>query len=367
MITRFEVENFKNFNNKMVIDFTDTREYHFNERCVKDGLLNKIIIYGKNGTGKTNLGYAIMDISSHLTDNHVSHGVYDYYLNADSDQRYARFKYDFLFGDTEISYRYAKINNKQLVYEELYFNRDKVFSYNFNSHKGEFPGLDQIGAGTLNFEFKDNRLSVLRYIANNSILQDDSPIKQMMDFVSHMLMFKSLAQNMFLGYQNNIDNVTEYVIENDLVSDFEQFLNKNGVDMSLIVKVEPTGEKAMYQKYKKPIPFERAASQGTIALTIFYYWAKQFTDVSFLFIDEFDAFYHFELAANIVEILESNPNFQTVVTSHNTNLLSNRIMRPDCYFIMTKNKITSLVNATDRELREGHNLEKLFKSGEFYG
>ena len=40
-------------------------------------------------------------------------------------------------------------------------------------------------------------------------------------------------------------------------------------------------------------------------------------------------------------------------------------MRPDCYFILTENKITSLTNATDRELREGHNLEKLYKSGEF--
>lgn len=84
-----------------------------------------------------------------------------------------------------------------------------------------------------------------------------------------------------------------------------------------------------------------------------------------MFIDEFDAFYHFELAEAIVLILEKMFKTQVIITSHNTNLLTNKIMRPDCYFIMTKNKLTSLANATTRELREGHNLEKLYMSGEF--
>jgi hypothetical protein len=42
-------------------------------------------------------------------------------------------------------------------------------------------------------------------------------------------------------------------------------------------------------------------------------------------------------------------------------------MRPDCYFILTGEKLTSFANATNRELREGHNLEKLYMSGEFNG
>jgi hypothetical protein len=86
-----------------------------------------------------------------------------------------------------------------------------------------------------------------------------------------------------------------------------------------------------------------------------------------MFIDEFDAFYHFEMAEELVGILERMPGFQAILTSHNTNLLSNRIMRPDCYFILTGEKLTSFANATGRELREGHNLEKLYMSGEFDG
>ena len=70
---------------------------------------------------------------------------------------------------------------------------------------------------------------------------------------------------------------------------------------------------------------------------------------------------------DIVQVLEKMKNTQVILTSHNTNLLTNRIMRPDCYFILTKDKLTSLANVTSRELREGHNLEKLYMSGEFNG
>jgi len=41
------------------------------------------------------------------------------------------------------------------------------------------------------------------------------------------------------------------------------------------------------------------------------------------------------------------------------------LLRPDCYFIMGKDSIKPITELTDRELREGHNLEKMYKSGLF--
>jgi AAA15 family ATPase/GTPase len=67
-------------------------------------------------------------------------------------------------------------------------------------------------------------------------------------------------------------------------------------------------------------------------------------------------------------VKENFPHCQVILTTHNTNLMTNRIMRPDCVFILTHDgKITALNKATTRELREGHNLEKLYMSGEFDG
>ena len=60
------------------------------------------------------------------------------------------------------------------------------------------------------------------------------------------------------------------------------------------------------------------------------------------------------------------PECQFIMTSHNTNLMTNKIMRPDCLFILSsKGTLTALCDATERELREGHNLEKMYISGEF--
>ena len=48
MLTRFSVENFKNFKDKFVFDLHQSN-YEFNSQAVKDGIVNKGLIYGHNG------------------------------------------------------------------------------------------------------------------------------------------------------------------------------------------------------------------------------------------------------------------------------------------------------------------------------
>lgn len=83
--------------------------------------------------------------------------------------------------------------------------------------------------------------------------------------------------------------------------------------------------------------------------------------------DEFDAFYHYEMSEKVIKYLcYKYPSCQIIMTTHNTNLMTNRLMRPDCLLILSRDgMLTALNNATLRELREGHNLEKMYISGEF--
>jgi AAA15 family ATPase/GTPase len=111
------------------------------------------------------------------------------------------------------------------------------------------------------------------------------------------------------------------------------------------------------------------ASTGTYSLTFFYYWyqsIRQLSKVSFLFIDEFDAFYHHSLSALVLEKLKET-GVQFILTTHNTSIISNDLLRPDCYFLMNKHQVRSLSNSKPKELREAHNIEKMYKAGAFNG
>ena len=41
------------------------------------------------------------------------------------------------------------------------------------------------------------------------------------------------------------------------------------------------------------------------------------------------------------------------------------LMRPDCYLVLDGGKVKSFSDATGRELRQGHNIEKMYRNGEF--
>ena len=217
---------------------------------------------------------------------------------------------------------------------------------------------------TLNLSFRGSD-SILKYAISNSALVDDHPLYQMLRFVSRMLWFRSLDENRYIGYKAKSNDYLDFIFEGDMLNELESFLHKAGLKQKLVAKKDPDGMRRLYFDGRVPLPFFKVASSGTKALYTFFYWHKTAVDVSLMFIDEFDAFYHYELAETIVELIEEMQGFQTILTSHNTNLLSNHIMRPDCYFILTADKLTSFANATGRELREGHNLEKLYMSGEF--
>lgn len=371
MLISFSVENYKGFKDKIVLNFENNRDYKYNNQCIKNGLLTKIVIYGANASGKSNFGFALFDIVGLLTDKntHPFQNDEQTFINADSNLSEATFRYEFKNKKDVIVFLYKKKKPKMITYEELYINDKKIYSYDFERKTLDQGNMKEIYAENLNFEYFENNFAILRYIANNTNQPDNSNVKFIMNFVSHMLWFRSLQDNGYIGLTTGVDSLSQWISNNNLAKEFQKFLNDlAGIETNLeVVELnQPVQQKLLVETHKnKLFPFEQVASSGCKALELLFYWSKRFKDVSFLFMDEFDAFYHFELARNVIKYIVDYDNIQVIFTTHNANLASNEIMRPDCYYILENGKLTSFADSTERELREGHNLEKMLRNGEF--
>ena len=368
MLTKFSVTNFRNFKDKLLIDFEDRHNYEFNKSATKNGIISKSIVFGHNGCGKSNLGFALFDIVITLTDLYADQRLYDKdsFLNADSNLSYAEFNYEFKFGNEIVKYNYRKSEPKILTYEELFIDNKLIYSFNFETKEGKFDNLALIGAETLNLDKDNINFAILRFIANNTIQKEESTIKLLLDFVSHMLWFRSLGSNSFIGMTNEIVGLNDWIVKNNLIEEFEQFLKETASLNLKLDNIQVGNNNILLEKHKyRQLMFDKIASSGTISLQLFFYWYKNFNNISFLFVDEFDAFYHFELSKNIIELILQYEDMQAMLTSHNTYLANNNLLRPDCYFILKDGQLKSFADSTDRELREGHNIEKMLREGEF--
>ncbi len=379
MLKKFTLKNYKNFKDEISIDFENTAGYQFSTDCITDGTISKMLIYGRNATGKTNLGKALGDISVTIfgTRRYVDTGVF---LNADSIDQKATFSYKFRFEDSELVYRYARFSNQELRDEELFINGRTIFSCNFENNEFNFKNLEYVNAETASIdrylqsvdigdeeELQESKLPFLRWLLSNVALSNDSILIKLDNYVRRMLMIT--AGNAMLRVSRRMNDTFYELLEDpDRLKDLEDFLNEMGIECKLILQKLPDGQRELYFGHEKLVPFYGTASSGTLALVDLYRrlipknWAP-----SFIYLDEFDAFYHYEMAEKVIHFLKRKyPKCQIIMTSHNTNLMTNRLMRPDCLFILSKaGTLTALCNATERELREGHNLEKMYISGEF--
>ena len=369
MLKKVEITNFKNFNEKFTFDLSDTNNFEFNKECIQNGIANTGIIYGHNGCGKSNLGLAIFDLIHHLTEKRKREVKYDNYLNANSSEKKATFKFIFLLNDVDVEYTYTKSDIETLISEKLIINNE-LFAM-INREESTIFKTNAKGTENLTKNVGESNISIISYIANNTLLEDsliNNTFEKFRKFINNMLFFKTLEEKVYIGYEQGNHNIPDGIASRGNLSNLQEFLNTAGINCNLISR-EVDGKFQIFQKFdNKEIDFFRIASSGTISLLFFYFWYQRLIEdnsLSFIFIDEFDAFYHHDLSTIIIEKLRDITNTQIILTTHNTSNISNDLLRPDCYFIMDNQKITSLKDRTHKELREAHNIEKMYRAGSF--
>lgn len=70
MLKRFQVSNFKQFNS-LEWNFSKVRSYDFSRGCLTvtsaGNFVKTALVFGRNSSGKSNLGLAVFDILQHLS------------------------------------------------------------------------------------------------------------------------------------------------------------------------------------------------------------------------------------------------------------------------------------------------------------
>lgn len=363
MLLELSVKNFRNFDDWFLFDLSTDKNYEFNSNAISHDIVKHSMVYGLNGSGKSNIGLALLDLTCHLNDSWIMPSLKQNYLNANSGAKLAEFKYKFVFGKNIVEYNYGKSDCSTPVYEDLIINGEYCIS--IDRRNSPIANFNMIGAENLKTNLESSPISAIKYLNSNAIL-DSNLINGVFDefikFVEGMLFFRTLSRQAdFSGQSLDSKKLSHAIINSNKLDDFERFLNSAGIECKLTITGAEGEEKIEFVFDTKTIEFAVVASTGTMSLGIFYYWWLKLNteDLKFAYIDEFDAYYHHDLSKLIVEKI-SNVNCQTVLTTHNTSIMSNDLLRPDCYFVLLDKqyKLHELVN---KDLRKAHNLEKIFK------
>ena len=367
MLTKFAVKNYRGFKERIEWDLSNPSNYEFNTFAIKDGIIKNGIIYGPNGSGKTNLGLAVFDIVNHLSQKWKKPDYYMNFVYAGNPNAQVEFEYTFRFNSQNVTYSYSKNNFGALTAEALSVDDNVVFARHDNAFEIDNKQFPMETTTRNNLMVNANRVSIVNFLLTSYPLAEDSCLIALHNFANSMLWFKCLDTREFIGLDvNTTSSIDEFIYQNDLIDDFAEFVKRvSDQSFKFVIPTLNTQEKALFCNINGSlVPFKHIASTGTQSLMLLYFWIKKMDNASFVFIDEFDAFYHFKLAFEVCKQLFSL-NCQVFTSSHNTYLMTNDLLRPDCNFIVSDNKIKPLNECTDKELRFGHNIEKLFRGDTF--
>ena len=365
MLERFSVSNFRGFEKEVVFDLR-SGSYGFNQGVVYNGLVKNALVYGINGSGKSSLGIALFDISRILTDNAKIHDRYLLpYHNLNNASRIVKFKYEFQFGGSHVEYAYAKLSPDEIAEERVSVDGEVklIASHRRKAMRVTFDGLESLQRPKL-----DGKLSLVKYIVSHTPTGSVPILEQLVDFANRMLWYRSLSYgNDYCGFMKGSNDIIAFLKERALIGELERFLKQCGLSYKLGFRPNDP-DNVLYAVFRggRMTPFYGIASTGTKALVLFFYWYHAAMEkASFVFIDEFDAFFHVGAAEAMAQRLNKTRNCQTVVTTHNVTLMTNAVTRPDSCYILRAGNILPLSMRTNRVLREAHNLEKMYMNGLF--
>ena len=366
MLLKFWVQGYRCFFERTEIDFTDKKNYRFGRECVRGDLLDKVVILGNNGSGKTSFGYALLDITSTLTGFNKDVGQCNpvCFINGSGKNDHAVFHYEFAYHGSTVIYEYGKRSCDVLKSESLSVDRHVIFDYDLDDMGSAVFDLGSLGSGRIPVPELDGSMPLLRLIGDSVRLDPSSPVASVLEFARNSIYYMAMWKvDVHIGFMDEEDDIERFIVENGLVEELMQFL---GNECGSPVRLSARDGSLMVDAGSKEYPFLQIASRGTAILCRLFCWNRRSRDKgAIMFFDDFDDLFDHRTAENVMTHIIRSSQAQCVFVTHNTSLFSSDTLRPDCCFIMKDGVLRSIPSLTDKSIRKGHNLEKMLRDGEF--
>lgn len=412
MLVNFRVENFKSFKDLAEFSMEATKLKNLkssNTFTVENmSLLTSAVIYGANASGKSSVLDAIKSMKA-IIKNSVDiekskrYRALPFLLNKDTEDKPTIYEIEFVIEQTMYRYGFVIAIDSIILKEWLFqkkliprarytplFERegDNVsISPNFKegnkliektrdnalflSVVAQFNG--EISDGIIKWMNKLNILSNTRseMFENYSFSKlDDSEFKDRI---------VSLIKSADIGiYDISKGNVSfdEMMKKNSSLEELPEFIlekiKENGMSTIKTEHIQYNNDDTFYKMKTFDLSFESDGTQKLLALTAPILDALESGDI--LIIDELDNSLHTELVEAIIKLFNSDKtnsnNAQLVFTTHDTNLLNQKLFRRDQIWFTQKNvlgqsELYSLVEYGKGKTRDDLVLEKNYLDGKF--
>ena len=246
--------------------------------------------------------------------------------------------------------------------ENLTIDRKTIYRYDLTDGSEPFFDLGLMG---VNEPPKlGNGQSIILDMSKTHRFKEDEPIGVILDFAYNSLYYVAMwKKDTHIGMIENNDDVEGYIVQNNMIDDLNRYLTEIcDTNIKLAVK----DGRLVIVRGKGCVPFSTGASRGTMIMCRMYTWLRRCKNrEALIFFDDFDDMFDYRTAEKAIRSIISQIRAQCLFVTHNTGLASNEFLRPDCCFLMDDGKLSSFSSLTDKDIRRGHNLEKMLREGEF--
>jgi AAA15 family ATPase/GTPase len=372
MLTKIEIENFKSFKNKTIVDFRSTNYKILRERNVsQDGILKGGIFVGANASGKTNIILSLRLLLELLFSEKLTNiGTYKCLFSKNTN---IKLHYEFQFDENMIDYNIEYDTRKKFMVETLLVN-NKVMLDRMGENAKSYITDNQL------FTDVDKDSLLLRSIYFNTKFSNNDILKKWFKYLLNSVYLDGFLR-IGVNPSNNNLGLKEYLESNGIEDinsffreyNFNQLIEYSETSIGNLVSINTEGEKNIFFKREgigEPIPFGMESLGNKNLLNMLPAFFHVIKEGGMLIIDEFSSSFHNELEELLIRyFMEKSKKSQVIIVSHSTNLLSNSIFRPDQeYAVEFKGADGSVINRFSNEKpREAQNIEKMDVSGVFGG